>query len=145
VKIVGGDVPAGAVRAELLAAGAIEETPGGQLRALKRYFIPGDLGEDMVVGFKHIVAPLLAGLAHNSSSPKDKAYLQRIAYSDSLAARDVIRFRDLASKQGEEFIQSVDDWLGENEQGGKEPSASCPRVGIGVFYFEDDGSEGSPQ
>ena len=43
VKLVGGDVPAGAVRAELLAAGGIVELPNGKFRAQKRFFVPDSL------------------------------------------------------------------------------------------------------
>jgi hypothetical protein len=137
VRFVGGDVPAGAVRAELIAAGAVEEIPDGRIRVLKRYFIPGDLSEEIVVGFSQIVAPLLAGLAHNSNSPKQDAFLQRVAYSDSVVPEVALRFRQFATTQAEEFVQTVDDWLTVNESpqfdGAK---ASNPRVGVGVFYFE---------
>jgi len=136
VRSVGGDVPAGAVRSELLAAGAIEELPDGRLRVLKRYFIPGDLGEELVVGFRHIVAPVLNGLSHNSSVAKSDAYIQRVSYSENLP-RDVIPvFRRLAHERAAEFVQSVDEWLSDNEiepLGGED---SKVEVGVGVFYFE---------
>ena len=43
LRIAGGDVPPGAVRAELLGAGAIVELESGMLRVLKRHFVPATL------------------------------------------------------------------------------------------------------
>ena len=138
VKQIGGDVPAGAVRAELIAAGAVEEADDGSLRALSRHFIPGDLGEDMVVGFAHIVTPLLAALAHNCESSKKDAYLQRVSYSDSLPTGELPAFREFATTEAASFVQSVDDWLGTREvsQSANSGSSESPRVGVGVFYFD---------
>jgi len=141
VKSVGGDVPAGAVRAELRSAGAIEELEDGRLRVLKRYFIPGDLGEDMVVGFEHFVLPLLSGLAHNSSVPRSEAFIQRVSYSENLSAGVIPRFRRIAHERASEFVQSVDEWIGANEVSGAEAKVGATRVGVGVFYFESKDSE----
>ena len=63
LRIAGGDVPPGAVRAELLGAGAIVELESGMLRVLKRHFVPGDLDEKLVFGLTHILFPVLEGLS----------------------------------------------------------------------------------
>lgn len=138
VKLVGGDVPAGAVRAELLSAGAIEELKDGRLRVLKRHFIPGDLGEEMVVGFRHIVNPLLGALAHNCSVDKQDAFLQRVAYSDSMSVAAIEDFRRHATELATVFIHSIDDWLGGHEDKLYSPPQHRARVGVGVFYFEEE-------
>ena len=140
VKSVGGDVPAGAVRAELLAAGAMEVLPDGRLRVLKRHFIPGDLGEELVVGFTHFVGPVLDGLSHNSSMPRSEAFFQRVSYSDNLPRDAVPRFRRLAHERAAEFVQSVDEWLSASEQPPVGNEAVESRVGVGVFYFEQASS-----
>jgi hypothetical protein len=141
VRSVGGDVPAGAVRAELLSAGAIEELPDGRLMALKRYFIPGDLGEDMVVGFTHIVTPLLSALDHNTQAPKSEAFIQRVSYSDNLGPDAVPQFRRLASDRAAEFVNAVDEWLSANEDTKPDFDRPEQRVGVGVFYFEQERPE----
>jgi hypothetical protein len=137
VKFVGGDVPAGAVRAELVAAGAVEELPDGTLRALKRHFIPGDLGEELVVGFRLIAAPVLNGLAHNASVPKSDAYIQRVSYSENLPASKIATFRELAHERAAEFVLSMDKWLDGKERTSADTSSEPHRVGVGVFYFEE--------
>lgn len=144
VRQVGGDVPAGAVRAELIAAGAVQEDQAGRLSALKRHFIPGDLGEDMVVGFAHVVTPLLMTLAHNCESGRKDAFLQRVAYSECLSVGDTPAFREFATSEAASFVQSMDDWLGAREENvpvGSETEKRA-RVGVGVFYFDLSASQG---
>jgi len=140
VRIVGGDIPPGAVRAELVAAGAVVETDQGLVRPLKRHFVPGDVGEELVVGLEHIVHPVLLGLARNTGPSRKDPFLQRVAYSDRVLPAAVPGLRQMAQVKCEEFIQSMDDWLCANETGCEVEAGDRTRMGIGVFYFE----EGSP-
>jgi hypothetical protein len=137
VRRVGGDVPAGAVRAELLAAGGVSDLSNGAYRVGKRFFVPAGLNEDLVVGFGYIVAPLLESLRHNvmdSSAP----YLQRVAYTDHLPVDRVASFRDLTHEKAEEFLSSVDSWISANEAKEIDVGQRAGRIGIGVFYFQTD-------
>lgn len=136
VKLAGGDVPPGAVRAELHAASAIDELPDGRLVPLRRYFIPGDVGEDLVVGLTHILAPVLEGLAHNTEPAKGDPFVQRLAYSDRLVPEAIPLFRKVAGARAAEFLQTMDDWLSSNEETSARLSLQGTTVGIGIFYYE---------
>jgi hypothetical protein len=136
VKRVGGDVPAGAVRAELIAAGAIVELPNGRLRVLKRFFVPAALDEDLVVGFAFVVAPVLETLSHNISNPST-ALIQRAAYSDHLSDEALSEFKKISHEQAEGLITSIDKWLSLNESKDTTAEDSSKRAGVGVFYFEN--------
>ena len=135
VKLVGGDVPAGAVRAELLAAGGMVELPNGKLRVQKRFFVPSALDEDLIVGFSFIVAPLLETLSHNLEDPS-KAVIQRVAYSDHLPPDTLDEFRDVSHAQAESLMNSIDKWISEREDLSEGAGDQTKRVGVGVFYFE---------
>ena len=136
VRAVGGDVPPGAVRAELLAAGSVVETADGGLKAVRRYFVPGNIDEDLVIGLTQIVHPVIEGLARNTGAEKSDPFLQRISYSDRLFPAAVPLFRQIARERSGNFVQSIDDWLSSNETTSE--GTTCPplRVGVGVFYFE---------
>ena len=138
VHQVGGDIPAGAVRAELLAAGAVIALPSGHLRAVKRYFVPGDVDEELVVGLTHIVHPVMEGLARNTGTAKSDPFVQRLAYSDRLIPAAVPLFRQIARGRCADFVQSIDDWLSSNEIASNIEPRHVTRVGVGVFYFEGD-------
>ena len=136
VKLAGGDVPPGAVRAELVSANAVVEGVSGQLRATKRHFVPGDVDEDMVVGLTHIVYPVVEGLARNTGPLKADPFVQRLAYSDRLPSVAIPHFRNVASDRCADFVQSMDDWITANERSPDEQVVEGHRVAVGVFYFE---------
>lgn len=136
VRAIGGDVPPGAVRAELLAAGSIVETASGDLKAVKRHFVPGNIDEDLVIGLTQIVHPVMEGLARNTNPNEKDPFLQRFSYSDRLFPAAVPLFRQVARERCRDFVQSVDDWLVSNETRSIDAIDSPLRVGVGVFYFE---------
>jgi len=136
VRLAGGDVPPGAVKAELLAAAAIQELSDGRLAPIRRYFIPSDVGEDLVVGLTHILAPVLEGLAHNTGAGKDVPFVQRIAYSDCLIPEAIPMFKQLVNTRAAEFLQTMDEWLISNESATANVAPEGTRVGVGVFYYE---------
>lgn len=137
VRMVGGDVPPGAVKAELMAAGAVLETDQGLLRAEKRHYVPGDVGEDLVVGLDQIVRPVIEALARNTGPLRGQPFFQRIAYSENLTPAAIELFRQTAGRRCEEFVKSIDDWLSENETSQGTRPSDAPRVGVGAFYFEE--------
>ena len=139
VRAVAGDVPPGAVRAELKRAGAIEDLPDGRIDAVKRYFVPGDFDEKAIAVVSSLLYPLTAGIAHNSNPNRNSdGFIQRLAYSERLDGNARARFRSWSRAEATKFIEAMDDWLAENEglagpfDGGPDQSF----VGIGVFYFE---------
>jgi len=135
VKAAGGDVPPGAVRAEMLSANAVVELDDGTLKPTKRYFVPADVGEELLVGFTHMVIPVLEGLARNTDYRCTDPFIQRLVYSDRLAPRVVPLFRKQARERVSDFVQSVDDWLSSNEIPDSQVHSPC-RYGVGVFYYE---------
>lgn len=135
VKAAGGDVPPGAVRAEMLSANAVVEFDDGTLKPTKRYFVPADVGEELLVGFTHMVIPVLEGLARNTDYRCTDPFIQRLVYSDRLAPRVVPLFRKQARERVSDFVQSVDDWLSSNEIPDSQVHIPC-RYGVGVFYYE---------
>lgn len=135
VKLAGGDVPPGAVRAELRVSAAIEELPDGRLIPLRRCFIPGDVGEDLIVGLTHIMAPVLEGLARNIGAAKVDKFIQRVAYSDRLNQEAIPLFRQFTALRATAFLQEMDDWLISNESTSS-TGVQDTRVSIGVFCYE---------
>lgn len=138
VRLVGGDVPVGAVRSELVSAGAIKELPGNQVRVLKRHFVPSDVGEELIVGIEHFVMPVLEGLAHNVIKRDRLPFIQRFAYSDRLPDTAIPLFRKLARNSSAHFVQSIDDWLTASELAPDHRPESSRRVGVGVFFYEEE-------
>jgi hypothetical protein len=146
VRAVAGDVPPGAVRAELKRAGAIVDLSDGRMRAVKRYFVPGDFDEKAITVISGILFPLTAGIDHNANpGRKAEGFIQRFAYSDRIDRVAVPVFRSWARVEATRFIESMDDWLASNEKEGQEQGSASSRdiVGVGVFYYEGPPAEQS--
>jgi hypothetical protein len=142
VKAAGGDVPPGAVRAELLRAAAIGELPNGLWRPTKRYFVPGDIDEKTVTILSAILFPMLAGVAHNSDpSRSTPGFIQRFAFA-RLGDADAAQFRTWSRDQSTKFIESIDDWLKSKESFLVKTDGRQPIHGIGVFYYEGPEAHG---
>jgi hypothetical protein len=146
VRSVAGDIPHGAIRAELKQAGAIEESDDGLVRVLKRYYVPGDFDEKALTVIPTMLFSMAAGLEHNSNPRRrTEGFIQRFAFSESLDPASVETFRHWARVQATDFIESMDNWLSANER----PASSNvdgrkrERAGIGVFYYEGPSAEDS--
>ena len=139
VRAVAGDVPPGAVRTELKRAGAIVDLDDGRLRAVKRYYVPGNVDQKAVTVLSGMVFPMISGIAHNADPRRNsEGFIQRYAYSESLDQASMLAFRRWSRAEAIRFVESMDDWLAMNESGvaedvdgGRQSSA-----GIGVFYYE---------
>jgi hypothetical protein len=137
VKSVSGDVPPGAVRAELRRVGAISEVSESTIRVIKRYYVPNDVDEKAVVVLSHMLHPLTEGLAHNSDARRTAGgFIQRFAFSDNMDPDALPLFRKLARSRSEEFLESIDDWIGAHEDPSHQAAKDEKRVGVGVFYYE---------
>jgi len=146
VRAVAGDVPPGAVRAELRRAGAVLDLDDGKLRAVKRYYVPGNVDEKAITVMSSMVFPLACGIVHNADpGRKVDGFIQRYAFSQSLRPEIVDKFRAWSRGQATLFIEKVDDWLAEHE----EEEAGSPggaqtdylNAGVGVFYYEGPSAE----
>jgi hypothetical protein len=139
VRAVAGDVPAGAVRAELRRAGAVVDLNDGRLRAVKRYYVPGSVDEKAITVLSGMVFPMTAGIAHNADPDrKSDGFIQRYAFSESLSDASILAFRMWSRIEATRFIESMDDWLAKHEiDNAVLPDDRLTKTaGIGVFYYE---------
>lgn len=134
VRSVAGDVPPGAVRAELLRGAAMVELDNGAFRPTKRYFIPSHFDEKAVTVMSAMLFPFLSGLEHNSNPERTVAgYIQRVAYA-KLRSEDRDEFRAWSRQQVTNFIESIDDWLSSRQL--PLDSDGEPISAIGAFFYE---------
>jgi hypothetical protein len=146
VRAVAGDIPPGAIRAELKRCGAVAEGADGSIVALKRYYVPGDVGEKAVAVVSRVLFPVIAGIAHNANPARTVGgFIQRFAYSDRLPLSAAIEFRQWARHRGSEFLEIVDDWLAahESRDDGRASPDQSRTFGMGVFYYEGPPAEES--
>jgi Family of unknown function (DUF6502) len=139
VRRYAGDVPAGAIRAELKRSGAIEELTDGTLKALHRHFVPHEALDRLSNSVEIILHALASTIAHNSNPTRTGAgRIERFVFSDSLTVKAVPEFRLEARRRAQDLLVDLDDWLAarDDRAGESEERKADFRVGVGVFYYE---------
>jgi len=144
VKKYGGDIPAGAMRAELKRVGAVVESSSGELSVIKRSFRPEGDQEILVNSLIHGVRSLLTTVCHNTNPERNgETWAQRVAFSQKIRNSHVTTVRRICFDRIEDFTQAVDDsFIGYEKLGDStEPDGECKTVAVGIFYFEESDEE----
>ncbi len=139
VAAYAGDIPAGAMKAELKRVGAIEELPGKKLAILKRYFVPTGLDDRLIIGLVDVAGASLSTLAFNCDLNRKKpARYHRVAGIDDAPLNALHLIEAEANERLGEFAEKFDSFL--INTCSSEPDKRIPRsgiqVGIGLYYFE---------
>ena len=135
----GGDIPPGAMFTELMRGKAIEKTDKGHFRVLKRHFVPFE-PDERVLGSLHDNLSFLASTIEFNSRPDAPipGRIERFVYNDHLKPSALPRFRRIARDNVAKFCEMMDDWLSGHELDRSQwDKHQTPRVGIGIFYFEE--------
>ena len=146
VKRFGGDIPAGAMRAELKRVGAIEESEDGSLSVVRRTFRPEEDHEGLLTSLIHAVYPLLSTVNHNmGASERSHRWAQQVAYTQKVRGKDIPSIRRICNDRIEEFAKNIDDSLigFEDSESAGEASAANHSVAVGFYYFESDPKDDS--
>ena len=144
VRAAGGDVPPGAVRAELLRAAAIVELDNGNLRPTKRYFVPGDFDEKAITILSGILFPMISGVDHNANPGRTSpGFFQRFAFS-SLPVEKRDEFRAWSRNEATRFIEDINGRLTSCGLDTRHSDGDDEISGIGVFYYEGPTAEKLP-
>ncbi len=134
-----GDLPAGAIKVELIRCGAVSEDSTRQLTARRRYVVPEGLDERLITSMVFGLRGLATTIAYNSSelaqSPDDPGRIERFIESDPLTEIGITAFRRQLRKEITLFADGVDNLL---SQGQRSTRPSGRRIGVGVYYYEDD-------
>jgi len=144
----GGDVPVTSMRKELERAGAITTLPDGMLRAERRYFMPRRFDPQWMLNAGGMLRDLGESIAHNldavaeapppAGAPRPRRFIGR-ATSDGVDPAALPEFEAFVEKQGQEFLERVDEWLTEHEARGAPVGARRQmRLGLGMFLIAGD-------
>lgn len=140
VKAYGGDVPAGAMRTEMIRVGVVEQTADNKLRVLARAVRPDSDHQRLVTMLVHGGYSLLSNIAHNTD-PKTEGqrWVSRVAYTTALEKTDAVQLRRITKDRVSGFAESIDDLFIAYESLKSDPSGveNGKPVAVGVFYFEE--------
>lgn len=137
VRRYGGDVPVVAMFKELVAAGAVARDDADIVTVLKRSYVPKAMADDQVRLWGSVLHDIGATLAHNLTREGDElARFERRAVVLSVDSRYLPAFRAFLEREGQAFLERVDDWLVAHEAKGEEAARRRLRLGAGVYHIE---------
>lgn len=149
VRRYAGDIPIGAMKAELERAGVIVEDASGQIVVTKRYLHPTEFDEDFIRRIAFSIQNLATTIAHNAALLQSENFteeinercgrFERFAWTNHISIDAEDAFREWVRKEGAEFVERADNWFGEKGIPRSEWRLHAPRtVGVGVYYFHED-------
>lgn len=131
-----GDIPPGAIRAELKRVGAVVEDADGLLVVQRRYYVPVEAGDRLLQGLLFGLRPVAMTVAHNTRLiSADERRFQRVVQNRSIP---VVRRYEVEQRLRErmgEFSEEIDDYF--SEIGSESGSVDMVTLGVGLYYYED--------
>jgi hypothetical protein len=130
-------IPPTAMRKELKRVGAVRETAAGKLRAMTRYFMPGELDRDAMVRSGSVLHDIANTIAYNRlRAPDEPSRFERRATNFRVRRGLRRKFHEYLESHGMAFLEGADRWLSEHET--KHSDDKTDRLGVGVYLIADD-------
>lgn len=141
----GGDIPWSALLKELRAVGAIVDGSGaGRLKAVMRNYIPVQFDAEKVSIGARLLQDHGNTVVHDLLRPAGApARLARRAHNARIETRQVPRFHAFLEREGQAFLERVDDWLTQHEAPAGTPERAMMRVGAGLYQIQDEPTKGN--
>jgi len=139
VRRYSGDLLIRAMLDELLRVGAVCKTDDGRVRLQARFYVPEQSETDKLHILGTDTADLIATIAHNLNAQALPRYQRKVMY-DNVPVEAVEEFQGLSADRAQAFLEGIDRWLSKRDRD-VNPAVNGTgrkRVGVGVYYFEDD-------
>lgn len=138
VRRYGGDIPPGALLKELQLARAVERRADGTVRALTRVYLPRRMDEGQIRLWGSVLQDVGTTLEHNlTRDVKALPRFERRALSVSVDKRALRAFRQFLEREGQAFLERMDDWLAAHPAPNDSGAGEAIRLGAGVYHIED--------
>ena len=143
VRRFSGDIPARAIRDELMRVGALEQLEDGRIRLLARAYIPKTSEIDKIHILGTDVSHLISTIDHNLRPNTPEPFFQRKVAYDNLPHEVLPQFRRLTVRKAQALLENMDRWLARHDRDTNPAVAGTERrrAGIGIYYFEEPFSE----
>ena len=146
VRAYSGDMPVRAMLDELVRVGAVRKAKDGRIRLQARFYVPEQSEADKLHILGTDTADLIATIAHNLNAHHEPRFQRKVMY-DNVPEEAVHEFKQLSASRAQAFLEDTDRWLSQKDRD-VNPSLNGTgrkRVGIGIYYFEDDYQAGQPK
>ena len=129
-------LPVVAMIKELKNANAIEELGDGRLRALTRTYLPSRVSMERLRLWSSVLSDVATTIEHNLARDETApARFERRALSLRVDRKALPEFRELLEREGQAFLERLDDWLASHELADGDEDGM--RLGVGIYHIED--------
>ncbi|BCD96193.1 DUF6502 family protein [Marinagarivorans cellulosilyticus] len=143
VKLYGGDIPVSTILKELVGSGCIEKTSNGDLRVLKRFYVPANNNPESLLRASSVSSEILNTMFHNlyvvGKEKRARPRFERRASNNAIPAKQAAAFERFVEQEGQALLERVDAWLTEHEciiEEGDEPRDDLVRMGVGAYMIQ---------
>jgi hypothetical protein len=135
-----GDLPGSALLKELRSVGAVRVDPDGRLRAVERTYIPLQLDPDKILRAGDVLNDIGTTVVHDLAAPPGVPLrFERRAENDAMDPAVLPRFREFLDREGQAFLERVDDWLSLHASAPtSEAGRPRMRLGVGMYHIQTD-------
>jgi hypothetical protein len=135
-----GDMPYRAMLNELIRTGSVELIDKNKVKLLRVAHIPTNqddnekytiLGEDVPL--------LISSIKHNIINTDESPFYQRKVCYNDISRKHIAEFKALANHENQALLERLNNWLAEHDAE-RPDSNSSVKVGVGVYYFEEQQS-----
>ena len=146
VRCYSGDMPVRAMLDELLRVGAVRKRKDSRIRLQARFYVPEQSETDKLHILGTDTADLIATIAHNLKAQTVPRYQRKVMY-DNVPVEAVQEFQRRSANRAQVFLEGIDRWLSRRDRDVNPAVTGTDRkrVGIGVYYFEDDVQSSQPK
>lgn len=139
VKAYGGDIPVSTILKELLGSGCIEKTEAGDLRVLKRFYVPANNNPESLLRASSVSSEILNTMFHNlyvvGKEKRARSRFERRASNNAIAIKDAAAFERFVEYEGQAMLERVDAWLTEHECDVATHKQDVVRMGVGTYLI----------
>lgn len=139
VKKYGGDITFGPILEELLRISAVEYVGENSIKLLAEGYIPvsNELEKLKIMGDS--VNDLLTSINYNLNAPKYPRYQREVVYLQ-LSQNSINEFKLVSHDKCQKLLLELNEWLANKLELDNRLEVTQPhsRVGVGVYYIEDE-------
>ncbi len=140
VRRYSGDMPARAMLEELERVGAVVTTEQNLIHVRTRVYVPAPLNPESIERLGATLRDHASTLDHNLRPDRtDPARFERRVYStEGIPSPHLVDFQDFLDARGQQFLETLDNWLTahETEEGSTDAVGERRQIGVGIYYFE---------
>ncbi|MGD8569820.1 MAG: DUF6502 family protein [Gammaproteobacteria bacterium] len=139
VSRYGGDVTSSSILEELLRVGAVTVENNQRVKLTHHTYVPDNNQLEKIDIFSSDAADLLSTGVHNVENDKDNARFQRHVIYYKIPESVAEEFKNYSNKKSNQLLLDYNRWLGRNnKRQNPPPGEATKRLGVGIYYFEND-------